>query len=208
MPVMNIADRIQNLRKLKGISQEELADQVGVSRQAVSKWESEQSVPDIDRVIAMSEYFEVTTDYLLKGIENPERTNGKTVNANLFVIVATVLNFIGLIVASAVWYEEQVPMALVIGLVFMSLGCMVFGIGMLSSAQNTREKAKYNFWTVNIWLLCFMPLSFVYNMLFSGSTAPYPLLGNPMITLPIFWLLYLAICLGVVYIQVKRKRAK
>ncbi len=45
------------LKKNKGISQEELADKVGVSRQAVSKWESEQSVPDLDRVIIMSEYF-------------------------------------------------------------------------------------------------------------------------------------------------------
>jgi len=53
---MNIADRIQNLRKAKGISQEELADKVGVSRQAVSKWESEQSVPDLDKVIIMSEW--------------------------------------------------------------------------------------------------------------------------------------------------------
>ena len=42
---MTIADRIQNLRKTKGISQEELADNIGVSRQAVSKWESEQSTP-------------------------------------------------------------------------------------------------------------------------------------------------------------------
>ena len=45
---MNIADRIQNLRKARGISQEELADKIGVSRQAVSKWESEQSTPDIE----------------------------------------------------------------------------------------------------------------------------------------------------------------
>ena len=44
---MNISDRIQHLRKSKGISQEELADKVGVSRQAVSKRESEQSTPDI-----------------------------------------------------------------------------------------------------------------------------------------------------------------
>lgn len=66
---MNISDRIQNLRKVKGISQEELADKVGVSRQAVSKWESEQSVPDLEKVIIMSEYFDVTTDYILKGIE-------------------------------------------------------------------------------------------------------------------------------------------
>lgn len=66
---MTIADRIQSLRKTKGMSQEELADAVGVSRQAVSKWESEQSVPDIDKIVIMSDIFDVTTDYLLKGIE-------------------------------------------------------------------------------------------------------------------------------------------
>ena len=48
---MNTADRIQKLRKAKGISQEQLADVVGVSRQAVSKWESEQSIPDLEKVI-------------------------------------------------------------------------------------------------------------------------------------------------------------
>lgn len=71
---MNLADRIQYLRKQKGYLQEDLADKVGVSRQAVSKWESEQSTPDLEKVIAMSELFEVTTDYLLKGIErgNPK----------------------------------------------------------------------------------------------------------------------------------------
>ena len=62
---MNIADRILNLRKSRGISQEELADKIGVSRQAVSKWESEQSTPDIDKIILLSDYFDVTTDYLL-----------------------------------------------------------------------------------------------------------------------------------------------
>ena len=65
---MNIADRIQYLRKQKGYSQEELADKVGVSRQAVSKWESEQSMPDLEKIIVMSDLFEVTTDYILKGI--------------------------------------------------------------------------------------------------------------------------------------------
>lgn len=67
--MMTIADRIQSLRKTKGISQEQLADVVGVSRQAVSKWESEQTIPDLDKIVTMSEYFGVTTDYLLKGIE-------------------------------------------------------------------------------------------------------------------------------------------
>jgi transcriptional regulator with XRE-family HTH domain len=76
---MTIADRIQSLRKSKGMSQEQLADAVGVSRQAVSKWESEQATPDLEKVVAMSEIFEVTTDYLLKGIEPLEGNDHKTV---------------------------------------------------------------------------------------------------------------------------------
>ena len=75
---MTIADRIQTLRKSKGMSQEELADAAGVSRQAVSKWESEQSTPDIDKVIILSEIFDVTTDYLLRGIEPVENNDHKT----------------------------------------------------------------------------------------------------------------------------------
>lgn len=63
---MILANKITELRKKAGWSQEELADQLGVSRQAVSKWEGAQSVPDLDRVIAMSRVFGVSTDYLLK----------------------------------------------------------------------------------------------------------------------------------------------
>ena len=125
---MNIADRIQNLRKSKGISQEELADKIGVSRQSVSKWESEQSVPDIDKIIIMSDYFEVTTDYILKGIENKKQINEKVMDATIFLTAATFLNFTGLILASAIWYEKQNAMADVSGLIFMAMGCMLFGI--------------------------------------------------------------------------------
>ena len=51
------------------LSLQEISEQKGVSRQAVSKWESEQSTPDLDKVIILSEIFDVTTYYLLKGIE-------------------------------------------------------------------------------------------------------------------------------------------
>ena len=63
---MIIADKIMELRKKNGWSQEELAEQLHVSRQSVSKWEGAQSVPDINKVIAMASLFGVTTDYLLK----------------------------------------------------------------------------------------------------------------------------------------------
>lgn len=63
---MDLADKIIALRKKKGWSQEELAEKTGVSRQAVSKWEGAQSVPDLSKILLLSEIFEVSTDYLLK----------------------------------------------------------------------------------------------------------------------------------------------
>ena len=63
---MILADKIIELRKKNGWSQEELAEQLDVSRQSISKWESAQSVPDMARIIRLSEIFGVSTDYLLK----------------------------------------------------------------------------------------------------------------------------------------------
>ena len=63
---MILADKIIDERKKNGWSQEDLAEQLGVSRQSVSKWESAGSVPDLKKVIQMAELFGVSTDYLLK----------------------------------------------------------------------------------------------------------------------------------------------
>lgn len=69
---MILADKITEERKKNGWSQEELAEQLGVSRQAVSKWESAGSVPDLQKVIQMANLFGVSTDYLLKEEMEPE----------------------------------------------------------------------------------------------------------------------------------------
>lgn len=63
---MILADKIIDNRKKNGWSQEELAEKLGVSRQSVSKWEGAQSIPDMNKILQMSELFGVTTDYLLK----------------------------------------------------------------------------------------------------------------------------------------------
>ena len=63
---MILADKIMQLRKKAGWSQEELAEQLGVTRQSVSKWEGAQSIPDLEKVVQMSRLFGVSTDFLLK----------------------------------------------------------------------------------------------------------------------------------------------
>ena len=62
---MILAEKIIDLRKKNGWSQEELAEKMEVSRQSISKWEGAQSVPDMGRIVRLSEVFGVSTDYLL-----------------------------------------------------------------------------------------------------------------------------------------------
>lgn len=69
---MTFGEKLQALRKARGWSQEELATQINVSRQALSKWESGASAPDTENVVALSRLFGVSTDYLL--LENGETT--------------------------------------------------------------------------------------------------------------------------------------
>ena len=128
---MNIADRIQYLRKQNGYSQEELADKVGVSRQAVSKWESEQSTPDLEKIIVMSELFEVTTDYILKGIEPVSITNRKTIKTLYlgFVLIFTIIAGIWSFAANRFNYDEILLITLAGDVVGLGIALIVQVIG-------------------------------------------------------------------------------
>lgn len=196
---MNMADRIQYLRKNKGISQEELADKVGVSRQAVSKWESEQSTPDIERVILLSDFFDVTTDYLLKGIEPVSENTTEKSDARIFSLVGSVLNFIGLVAAIMIWNEEQTPISVAAGLILMAVGIMLFVIGQFIGEN--KEKASFWFWIVNVWILILMPISCIFNFLQGiifghwWTFTPIPQLGNSIVSYALCWGVYLVFCI-------------
>ena len=207
---MNLADRIQQLRKSRGISQEELADRIGVSRQAVSKWESGQTSPDLEKIVLLSDYFEVTTDYLLKGYllkgvsptpaqTEPDQTASvqSAPGVQIFTMAGSALNLIGLIAAAMIWYERQTAAATAAGLILMVAGCVVYGTGILRADGEAKGRAKKTFWSVNVWILPFIPLSMVYNILFGGlGTAPYPILTGPVsgfLGFVLFWIVYIGI---------------
>ena len=80
---MILADKIAQLRRQNGWSQEELAHQLDVSRQSVSKWEGGSSIPELDKILNMSRIFNVTTDYLLKDeLEQPESVSSAASGAD------------------------------------------------------------------------------------------------------------------------------
>ena len=76
---MELSEKLYLLRKKSGLSQEQLAEKLNVSRQAISKWESGVSVPESEKLITISTYFNVSVDYLIKdGIKAPDRLDTST----------------------------------------------------------------------------------------------------------------------------------
>ncbi len=86
---MTFGERLYELRKNKNISQEELAELLDVSRQSISKWENDKAYPEMTRLLFMSEYFDVSLDYLMRGVEGDERNEEAAVSykaKNLFMV--------------------------------------------------------------------------------------------------------------------------
>ncbi len=198
---MNISDRIQSLRKAKGISQEELADKIGVSRQAVSKWESEQSTPDLDKIITLSEYFDVTTDYILKGIENPKEIaerNKNSSTSHILFIGSTAFIAIGLLCAFGGWYAEQSAESIWGSMIIQVIGVAGYAIGKLLS----RAKAPLIINWLNICLALFMPLSLLVALIMGRVASPYP---ADIISIAVFAVTYVLI--GAVVFAVLKKKS-
>ena len=202
---MNLADRIQHLRKSKGLSQEELADQMGVSRQAVSKWESEQSTPDLEKVVALSDFFGVTTDYLLKGLEPAEEKEGsEKLVGRVLSIASTALIFLGLFCAFAGWYERQTMAAVWGAMVIQTVGAAAYLIGKLLS----QEKAPFYVSWLNTVGIAFMPVSMVTGWISifvfrTGWISPYPI---GIIHCCVFWIVFPVISAVSYALMKKRKR--
>ena len=69
---MTLGERLYELRNKKNLSQEELAEVLDVSRQSISKWENDKAYPEMTRLLFMSDYFDVSLDYLMRGIEKED----------------------------------------------------------------------------------------------------------------------------------------
>lgn len=113
---MTVGDKIQNMRKARGWSQEDLADRVGVTRQAISRWESNTAKPDADKIISICDLFGVSADYLLRdkysgegdleGQQEPTIIRSPTVTAmqilGILLIISSVLVICAMGIMSAI----------------------------------------------------------------------------------------------------------
>ena len=136
---MILADKIIDLRKKNGWSQEELAEHLNVSRQSVSKWESGMSVPDLNKIIAMSELFGVSTDYLLKDeldAPTPSETTGKDTAAPVRTVTAEEANEY---LAAVEHYSKRITLGVALCILSPILLILLGGIGALGLAGLSEE---------------------------------------------------------------------
>ncbi|CCF13573.1 helix-turn-helix domain-containing protein [Brevibacillus sp. 7WMA2] len=95
---MSLGQQLKKFRELKSLSQEDIAQKIGVTRQAVYKWENDKSYPDIDNLILLSELYNVTLDELIKGNESFKKKIIIADHKDTGLYVGFVIMFIGLFI--------------------------------------------------------------------------------------------------------------
>ncbi|MBQ8815156.1 MAG: helix-turn-helix transcriptional regulator [Lachnospiraceae bacterium] len=111
---MTLGEKIYTLRKQNGLSQEQLAEALNVSRQSISKWEGNVTYPEPDKLIALSEYFQVSLDYLMKtDCENEKVTIRETIDTEIPAVASGK--------SSPILAGLTICLAAVIGLIFMGI---------------------------------------------------------------------------------------
>lgn len=201
---MTFGEKIQALRKSRGMSQEQLAEQLAVSRQSVSKWELSESVPEPDKIVALSELFGVTTDYLLKDGENPvpaepaREDKRKTIGQVQFVCSAGLMA-IGLFCAFGGWYEEQSVSNIWGAMIIQAAGVVWYFAGKLICRQEAPFFLKLLDWALGL----FLPVSMLSSFFVSRLPFPHPI----AITWVVFLILY-GLSLGLAAFLMKRREKR
>lgn len=164
--IMGIDERLQELRKSRGLSQEQLAEAAGVSRQAVSKWELGESAPELEKVLALSEFFGVTTDYLLKGSSpapTPQKKSwDREAIGQVQYVVSAGLMAIGLLTAFGRWYDLQTDSVLWSSMLIQVAGGVWYFAGKIVSRQEAPFPIKMINWALGLFLPCAMAVGFFF----------------------------------------------
>ncbi len=198
-----LGERLQALRKARGLSQEQLAEQAGVSRQAVSKWELGESVPELEKVLALSEFFGVTTDYLLKGgtaAPSPRRAWDRRGIGQVQYVVSAGLMAIGLLLAFGGWYDRQEDSVIWGSMAIQVGGVVWYFAGKIVSRQEAPFFIKMLDWALGL----FMPCAMAAHYFLGRHFAPYPL---SLLHTVVMLLLYIPALL-VVYHRLKASASK
>ena len=139
---MNIGEKIYNLRKKKNMSQEELASVLNVSRQTISKWETGESNPDIDKIVPLCNFFEISTDEFLKDRDIVyEKNLTKKKKKNKALTFSLCLIIFGVMMILVILLEETEISEGIIGAIIM-FGITLIGVLLIYYFMSNQVEKK------------------------------------------------------------------
>ena len=204
---MKLGEKLQQLRKKSGLSQEQLAAQLTVSRQAVSKWELDETMPDTENVVQLSRIFGVSCDYLLRdevdeqGAARPADPGEGDASAahasaahldqqgwthNAFALSLGVCA-IGLVVAFMSRINGHTLRPLVIGFAIQVLGLALFELAAPRMGSG-RNIARLNFYRIACWLVIPVPQFLIFGWIFDDLLGVHV---SPIVALLYYYAAYL-----------------
>ena len=144
---MNISERLFNLRKNKKLSQEELANILGVSRQTISKWETGESTPDFDKIIPLCEFYGITSDELLSGkkdiIETKKEENRNNFARNMAIAIGLyIISVVFVVVADEIFNQEIIGISLFFIVNAIATSLIVYSSIKYKSEEVQEEKTE------------------------------------------------------------------
>lgn len=141
---MTIGERLLKLRKERNLSQEELANVLNVSRQTISKWETDQTTPDFDKIVPLCEYFNITSDELLTGkkdiIETKSEDKRKIFARNIGISVGLyIFSLVAIIILASVFDMAEIGAGLFFTFIALATGLIVYTAINYGSKKEKKE---------------------------------------------------------------------
>lgn len=199
---MKLSEKIVRLRKSKGWSQEDLAQQLNVSRQAISRWEGGTAQPDAGNVLQLSNLFGVTTDYLLKDDyesddDLPKVKQAQNDGIRLVMIAMVTLEVMAVILQLVAVVILQNDFLGVCG--FLPFAAVVGGFEYgyqkrKSQANDTARKLRSRFYQISAWLGLYFPIRFAVRLAATLYPRPYSALVLSLVELAVYGVSAALVC--------------
>lgn len=179
--MMKLSDKLVGLRKSAGMSQEELAEKLNVSRQAVSRWEMGTAMPDAANILQLSKLFHVTTDYLLNeeyesdaDLPQVRAVKADGVHQGMILLVtlevmSLILQFTAAIVLQSTFFTVLSFLPFV-----AAIGGFEYAYQKKADAQNEKTRQlRRRFYEISVWLGLYFPLRLLVQAVMNCYPRPY-----------------------------------
>ena len=167
---MNIGEKIYNLRKKKNLSQEDLASILSVSRQTISKWETGESNPDIDKIVPLCNFFEISTDEFLKGKDivyerklNKEKRKNKALTFSLCLVIFAIMTILVILLEEVEVRDGILGSIIMFGITLIGVLLIYYFVGTAKEKKKDKKGSMINKIIGLTTLMIYFLVSFIWN---------------------------------------------